>query len=136
MPGGGNVRKKSGIKEFLAMPMYELVDRHRELLERIKTFNDAEYCGHILIGEHYPDIPKSRVASGKLAALVGLTDYLDIYGAPPEYYQLLKEGNSLRQARRILAVRTKRRAAGAKSAVVSGNERKRKPSRSSKGSRS
>src|SRR5437773_6269060 len=99
MPGGGNVRKKSGIKEFLAMPMYELVDRHRELLERIKTFNDAEYCGHILIGEHYPDIPKSRVASGKLAAIVGLTDYLDIYGAPPEYYQLLKEGNSLRQAR-------------------------------------
>ncbi len=122
MPGGRKARKKSGVKEFLATPMYALVDRHRELLERIKTFDDAEYWGHILIGEHYPDIPKSRVASGKLAALVGLTDYLDFYCAPPEYYELLKEGKSLRQARRLVAARMKRRAAVATRALVSGRK--------------
>ena len=109
MPGRRKPRKKSSVREFLATPMYELVDRHRERLERIKTFDDAEYWGHILIGEYYPDIPRSRAASGKLAALVGLTDYLDFYCAPPEYYELLKEGKSLKQARRIVAARMKRR---------------------------
>src|SRR6266508_2546948 len=63
--------------DFLATPMYRLVDRHRPILEKIRTREDAEYWGHMLIGEWYPEVPSSRAASGKLAALGGLTDYLD-----------------------------------------------------------
>ncbi len=65
--------------DFLATPMYRLVDRHRPILEKIRTREDAEYWGHMLIVEWYPEVPSSRAASGKLAALVGLTDYLDFY---------------------------------------------------------
>src|SRR5467141_2825284 len=53
-------RKRSGKGEnddFLAMPMYRLVDRHRAILEEIKSPEDAEYWGHMLIGEYYPDVP-------------------------------------------------------------------------------
>ncbi len=89
------------------MPMYRLVDRHRAILEKIETREDAEYWGHMLIGQHYPDIPNSRSASGKLAALVGLTDYMDFYCAWG-YYDLLKEGKTLEQARRILGERMAR----------------------------
>ena len=87
--------------------MYRLVDRHRAILEKIRTREDAEHWGHMLIGEWYPDIPGSRAASGKLAALVGLTDYMDFYCAW-EYYDLLKEGNTLEDARSILAERRDR----------------------------
>jgi len=87
--------------------MYRLVDRHRAILEKIKTREDAEYQGHMLIGEYYPEIPESRGASGKLAALVGLTDYMDFYCAWG-YYDLLKEGKSLEEARKILGERMAR----------------------------
>lgn len=87
--------------------MYRLVDRHRAILEKIRTREDAEYWGHMLIGEFYPDIPRSRSASGKLAALVGLTDYMDFYCAW-DYYDLLKEGKSLEEARRVLEKRRDR----------------------------
>lgn len=86
--------------DFLETPMYRLVDRHRAILEKIRTREDAEYWGHMLIGEFYPDIPNSRGASGKLAALVGLTDYMDFYCAWG-YYDLLKEGKTLDEARKI-----------------------------------
>jgi len=56
----------------------------------------------MLIGEFYPDIPGSRAASGKLAALVGLTDYMDFYCAG-DYYSLLREGKTLGEARKTLA---------------------------------
>ncbi len=91
-------------EDFLAMPMYRLVDRHRAILEKIKSREDAEYWGHMLIGEYYPDVPNSRSASGKMAALVGLTDYMDFYCAF-EYYDLLKEGKTLKEARKILGER-------------------------------
>ena len=87
--------------------MYRLVDRHRVILEKIKTREDAEYWGHMLIGECYPEISGSRAASGKLAALVGLTDYMDFYCAWG-YYDLLKEGKTLEEARRILGERRAR----------------------------
>ena len=87
--------------------MYRLVDRHRATLEKIKTREDGEYWGHMLIGEFYPDIPRSRAASGKLAALVGLTDYMDFF-CLEGYYELLKEGKTLGQARKILAERMDR----------------------------
>jgi len=87
--------------------MYRLVDRHRAILEKIRTHEDAEYWGHMLIGEYYPDIPNSRSASGKLAALVGLTDYMDFY-CQWGYYDLLKEGKTLEEARRILGERRAR----------------------------
>ena len=87
--------------------MYRLVDRHRAILEKIRTREDAEYWGHMLIGECYPEIPESRAASGKLAALVGLTDYMDFYCAW-RYYDLLKEGKTLEEARRILGERRAR----------------------------
>lgn len=86
------------------MPMYRLVDHHRATLEKIRTREDAEYWGHMLIGEYYPDIPNSRSASGKLAALVGLTDYMDFYCAGG-YYDLLREGRTLEETRRILGER-------------------------------
>jgi len=87
--------------------MYRLVDRHRAILEKIRTREDAEYWGHMLIGEYYPDIPNSRSASGKLAALVGLTSYMDFYCAWG-CYDLLKEGKNLEEARRILGERMAR----------------------------
>ena len=87
--------------------MYRLVDRHRAILEKIRTREDAEYWGHMLIGENYPEIPSSRAASGKLAALVGLTDYMDFYCAWG-YYDLLKEGKTLEEARRTLEERRAR----------------------------
>jgi hypothetical protein len=90
--------------DFLAIPMYRLVDRHRAILEKIKSREDAEYWGHMLIGQYYPDVPNSRSASGKMAALVGLTDYMDFYCAFG-YYGLLKEGNTLEEARKILGER-------------------------------
>src|SRR5256885_1173906 len=82
--------------------MYRLADRHRAILEKSRTRADAEYWGHMLIGEFYPDIPGSRAASGKLAALVGLTDYMDFYCAG-DYYSLLLEGKTLGEARKTLA---------------------------------
>lgn len=100
-------RKRSGKGEnddFLATPMYRLVDRHRAILEKIKSREDAEYWGHMLIGEYYPDVPNSRSAAGKMAALVGLTDYMDFYCAFG-YYDLLKGGNTLKEARKILGER-------------------------------
>ncbi len=87
--------------------MHQLVHRHRAILEKIKTREDAEYWGHILIGEYYPGIPNSRAASRKLAALVGLTDYMDFYCAWG-YYDLLKDGKSLEEARRVLGERMAR----------------------------
>ncbi len=87
--------------------MYQLVDRHRAILEKIQTREDAEYWGYMLIGEFYPDIPGSRSASGKFAALVGLTDYLDFY-CRDGYYDLLKNGKSLEEARKILGERRAR----------------------------
>lgn len=90
--------------DFLAMPMYRLVDRHRAILEKIKNREDAEYWAHMLIGEYYPEVPNSRSASGKMAALVGLTDYMDFYCAFG-YYDLLKEGKTLEEARKILGER-------------------------------
>lgn len=107
MPRERKRSRKSETSDFLAMPMYRLVDRHRAILEKIRTREDAEYWGHMLIGEYYPDIPNSRLASGKLAALVGLTDYLDFYCAWG-YYNLLKEGKTLEKARRILGERRAR----------------------------
>jgi len=104
-------RKRSRTSEtgdFLATPMYRLVDRHRAILEKIRTREDAEYWGHMLIGEYYPDIPSSRAASGKLAALVGLTDYMDFYCASG-YYELLKEGKTLEEARQVIGKRAARR---------------------------
>jgi hypothetical protein len=62
--------------------MYRRVDRHYAILEKIRTRKDAEYWGHMIIGAIYPEI---------LAALVGLTDYLDSYCADG-YYDLLKKG--------------------------------------------
>jgi len=102
--------RTSGTNDFLDTPMYRLVDRHRAILEKIRTREDAEYWGHMLIGEYYPGIPGSRGASGKLAALVGLTDYMDFYCAWG-YYDLPKEGKTLEAARRILG---ERRASGIK----------------------
>ena len=99
--------RTSEISDFLATPLYRLVDRHRVILEKIKTRKDAEYWGHMLIGEKYPEIPSSRAASGKLAALVGLTDYMDFYCAWG-YYDLLKRGRTLEEARRILGERMAR----------------------------
>lgn len=61
----------------------------------------------MLIGGHYPEIPSSRAASEKLAALVGLTDYMDFYCAWG-YYDLLKRGRTLEEARRILGERMAR----------------------------
>lgn len=55
---------KDNTDDFLDTPMYELVDRHRAVLEKIKSRDDAEYWGHLLIGELYPEIPNSRLASG------------------------------------------------------------------------
>ena len=100
--------RRSGTSDFLATPMYRLVDRHRAILEKIKTREDAEYWGHMLIGECYPDIPRSRGASGKLASLVGLNDYMDFYCAPG-YYDLLKEGKTLGEARQVIGKRAARR---------------------------
>lgn len=100
-------RKLSGVsdnEDFLAMPMYQLVDRHRAILEKIESREDAEYWGHMLIGEYYPDVPNCRSASGKMAALVGLTDYMDFYCAFG-YYELLKDGKTLKEARKILGER-------------------------------
>ena len=100
-------RKRSGMRDnddFVAVPMYRLVDRHRAILEKIKSREDAEYWGHMLIGEYYPDVPNSRSSSGKMAALVGLTDYMDFYCAFG-YYDLLKEGKTLEEARKILGER-------------------------------
>lgn len=94
----------SGNDDFLAMPTYRLVDRHMSILEKIKSREDAEYWGHMLIGEYYPDVVNSRSASGKMAALVGLTDYTDLYCAFG-YYELLKEGKTLKEAREILGQR-------------------------------
>src|SRR6059036_4201266 len=94
--------RTSGTRDFLDTPMYRLVDRHRAILEKIRTREDAEYWGHMLIGEFYPDIPGSCAASGKLAALVGLTDYMDFYCAG-DYYSLLLEGKTLGEARKTLA---------------------------------
>jgi hypothetical protein len=91
-------------EDFLTTPMYKLVDRHRAILEKIETREDAEYWGHMLIGEWYPQVPESRAASGKLAALVGLTDYLDFY-CRDGYYTLLKDGKTLKEARRIVGER-------------------------------
>ncbi|HLB67080.1 MAG TPA: hypothetical protein VJN63_01165 [Thermoplasmata archaeon] len=107
MPRESKRSRTSYISDFLATPMYRLVDRHRAILEKIKTREDAEYQGHMLIGEYYPEIPESRGASGKLAALVGLTDYMDFYCAWG-YYDLLKEGKSLEEARKILGERMAR----------------------------
>lgn len=90
--------------DLLAVPMYRLVDRHRAILKKIKSREDAEYWGHMLIGEYYPDVPSSRSASGKMAALVGLTDYMDFYCAFG-YYDFLKEGKTLEEARKILGER-------------------------------
>ena len=104
MPRERKRPRKSGTSDFLATPMYRLVDRHRAILEKIRTREDAEYWGHMLIGEHYPEIPRSRAASGKLAALVGLTDYVDFYCAEG-YYDLLKEGKTLKESQRILGER-------------------------------
>ena len=103
-------RKRPGTSvtsDFLATPMYLLVDRHRAILEKIRTREDAEYWGHMLIGGYYPEIPNSRAASGKLAALMGLTDYMDFYCAWG-YYDLLKEGKTLAEAQRILGERMAR----------------------------
>ena len=99
--------KKEATEGFLDTPMYRLVDRHRAILEKIRSREDAEYWGHMLIGRFYPEIPNSRSASGKLAALVGLTDYMDFYCAG-DYYDLLKEGKTLKEARRTLAERRDR----------------------------
>ena len=107
MPRERKRRRKSGTSDFLTTPMYRLVDRHRAILEKIRTREDAEYSGHMLIGEYYPDILNSRLASGKLAALVGLTDYMDFYCAWG-YYDRLREGKSLEEARRILGERRAR----------------------------
>ena len=103
-------RKRPGTSvtsDFLATPMYLLVDRHRAILEKIRTREDAEYWGHMLIGQYYPEISNSRAASGKLAALMGLTDYMDFYCAWG-YYDLLKEGRTLEEARTILGERMSR----------------------------
>ena len=108
MPRKRNPRRKSDTGDFLDTPMYRLVDRHRPILEKISTREDAEYWGHMLIGEYYPDIPNLRSASGKLAALVGLSDYMDFYCAWG-YYDLLKEGKTLEEARKILGERMARR---------------------------
>jgi len=96
--------RKVETDDFLETPMCRLVDRHRAILEKIRTREDAEYWGHMLIGEFYPDIPNSRGACGKLAALVGLTDYMDFYCAWG-YYDLLKGGKTLEEARDILGER-------------------------------
>ena len=110
MPSQRKPTRKDSTDEFLETPMYRLVDRHRAILEKIKTREDAEYWGHMLIGECYPEIPNSRSASGKLAALVGLTGYMDFYCAWG-YYDLLKKGKTLEEARTI---RGKRMARGIK----------------------
>jgi len=102
MPRGRKQLQRNDTDDFLTTPMYRLVDRHRAILEKIRTREDAEYWGHMLIGEFYPDIPGSCAASGKLAALVGLTDYMDFYCAG-DYYSLLREGKTLGEARRTLA---------------------------------
>ncbi len=102
MPRERKRLQRTDTSDFLPTPMYRLVDHHRAILEKIRTREDAEYWGHMLIGEYYPDIPGSRAASGKLAALVGLTDYMDFYCAW-DYYSLLKEGKTLEEARRTLA---------------------------------
>ena len=94
MPRGRKQPQRNDTDDFLTTPMYRLVDRHRAILENIRTREDAEYWGHMLIGEFYPDIPGSRAASGKLAALVGLTDYMDFYCAG-DFYSLLQEGKTL-----------------------------------------
>jgi len=100
----GSAVNRNNLDDFLNSPMYYLVDRHRAVLERIRTRDDAEYWGHMLIGEFYPEVSNSRSASGKLAALVGLTDYLDFY-CKSGYYELLKAGKSLKEARTILEER-------------------------------
>ena len=102
MPRGRKQPQRNDTDDFLTTPMYRLVDRHRAILEKIRTRADAEYWGHMLIGEFYPGIPGSRAASGKLAALVGLTDYMDFYCAG-DYYSLLLEGKTLGEARKTLA---------------------------------
>ena len=107
MTNGRKRPRTSGTRDFLDTPIYELVDRHRATLEKIKTRDDAEYWGHILIGEYYPEVPNSRSASGKMAALVGLTDYLDFY-CRDGYYDLLKNGKTLQEARKILGERRAR----------------------------
>ena len=107
VPRRGGRARTDDDERFLATPMYRLVDRHRAILEKIRTREDAEYWGHMLIGEYYPDIPNSRSASGKLAALVGLTSYMDFYCAWG-CYDLLKEGKNLEEARRILGERMAR----------------------------
>src|SRR5437867_4485255 len=61
----------------------------------------------MLIGEYFPEIPNSRGASGKLAALVGLTDYMDFY-CTWGYYDLLKEGKTLEEAQMVLGERMAR----------------------------
>jgi hypothetical protein len=93
MPRARKRPQRNDTSDFLSTPMYQLVDRHRAILEKIRTREDAEYWGHMLIGEFYPDIPGSRSASGKFAALVGLTDYLDFY-CRDGYYDLLKNGKA------------------------------------------
>src|SRR6058998_1668855 len=37
--------RTSGTRDFLDTPMYRLVDRHRAILEKIRTREDAEYWG-------------------------------------------------------------------------------------------
>src|SRR5213594_948911 len=107
MTNGRKRPRTSGTRDFLDTPMYRLVDRHRAILEKIRTREDAEYWGHMLIGEYYPEIPNSRGASGKLAALVGLTDYMDFY-CTWGYYDLLKEGKTLEEAQMVLGERMAR----------------------------
>ena len=107
MTNGRKRPRTSGTRDFLDTPMYRLVDRHRAILEKIRTREDAEYWGHMLMGEYYPEIPNSRGAAGKLAALVGLTDYMDFYCAWG-YYDLLKEGKNLEETRMVLGERMAR----------------------------
>ena len=63
MPERRKRPRSNRLEDFLDTPIYELVDRHRATLEKIKTRDDAEYWGHILIGEYYPEVPNSRSAS-------------------------------------------------------------------------
>ncbi len=100
-------RRTYSNEEFLDTPMWRLVDRHRALLKRIRTLEDAEFWGYRLIGEHYPDVPKSRGASGRLAALVGLTDYMDFY-CSDGMAELVMQGKSLEEARETMAKRMRK----------------------------
>ncbi len=100
MPERRKRSRSNRLEDFLDTPIYQLVDRHRAILEKIKTRENAEYWGHILIGEYYPEVPNSRSASGKMATLVGLTEYLD-FCCRWGYYDLLDAGKTLPEARKI-----------------------------------